>query len=76
VAQALRLIHEHACDGIFARDIVPQVPLLLLIFGICCLLWIFRRGLFPGVDQWLRSVMVFLGLEMPDTEGPDSAKAQ
>ncbi len=26
VAQALRLIHEHACDGIFARDIVAQVP--------------------------------------------------
>ena len=36
----------------------------LLIFGICCLLWIFRRGLFPGVDQWLRSVMVSLGLEV------------
>jgi rhodanese-related sulfurtransferase len=45
---------------------------LLLISGICCLLWIFRRGLFPGVDQWLRSVTVFLGLEMkrPDAAPP------
>jgi rhodanese-related sulfurtransferase len=40
----------------------------LLIFGTCCLLWIFRRGLLPGVDQWLRSAMVSLGLETPSQD--------
>jgi rhodanese-related sulfurtransferase len=34
----------------------------LLIFAICCLLWIFRRGLFPGFDAWLRSRLSSLGL--------------
>lgn len=38
----------------------------LLIFGVCCLLWIFRRGLFPGVDQWLQSIMASLGIEEGD----------
>lgn len=27
VARALRLIHEHACDGILARDVAQQIPL-------------------------------------------------
>ena len=27
VAHALRLIHEHACDGLFARDVVAATPL-------------------------------------------------
>jgi rhodanese-related sulfurtransferase len=35
----------------------------LMVFGICCLLWIFRRGLFPAVNQWPRSLAVSLGLE-------------
>jgi hypothetical protein len=41
---------------------------LLLMAGICCLLWIFRRGLFPGFDRWFRSAMASLGLEMKATE--------
>jgi len=50
----------------------------LLIFGVCCLLWIFRRGLFPGIDQWFRSVMVSLGQEMktPDMGKTESLKAE
>ena len=35
----------------------------LMIFGTCCLLWIFRRGLFPGADQWIRSTLIFLGIQ-------------
>jgi LacI family transcriptional regulator len=27
VAHALRIVHEHACDGIFARDVVADMPL-------------------------------------------------
>jgi rhodanese-related sulfurtransferase len=42
---------------------------LLLCVGICCLLWIFRRGLFPGFDRWLRSVRVSLGLETKAMDG-------
>jgi rhodanese-related sulfurtransferase len=34
---------------------------LLLIVGVCCLLWIFRRGLFPGIDAWLSSQWSSLG---------------
>jgi thiosulfate sulfurtransferase len=30
---------------------------LLLVLGTCCLLWIFRRGLFPGFDRWLQSLL-------------------
>jgi len=42
--------------------------------GICCLLWIFRRGLFPGFDPWFRSVIAFLGVETESslTERGDS----
>ncbi len=36
----------------------------LLICGICCVLWIFRHGLFPGADKWFRAMLVSLGLEM------------
>jgi thiosulfate sulfurtransferase len=39
---------------------------LLLILGVCCSLWIFRRGLFPGIDAWIRSV---LGLGEDDEAG-------
>jgi len=28
----------------------------LLIFGICCLLWIFRRSLLPDAERWLQQV--------------------
>jgi rhodanese-related sulfurtransferase len=47
---------------------------LLLMLGICCLLWIFRRGLFPGFDPWFRSVIAFLGVETESslTERGDS----
>ncbi len=34
----------------------------LLISGICGLLWIFHRGLFPDAEQWLRSIWVHLNL--------------
>lgn len=36
----------------------------LLIVGVCCLLWIFRHGLLPGIPAWLHSVRVGLGLEL------------
>ncbi len=35
---------------------------LLMVFGVCCLLWIFRRGLFPGFDVWFQAKMSFLGV--------------
>ena len=34
---------------------------LLLVLGTCCLLWIFRRGLFPGFDRWLQSLKASSG---------------
>ncbi len=46
---------------------------LLMCVGICCLLWIFRRGLFPGFDPWLRSVIASLGLE---TKPPEAAQEE
>jgi rhodanese-related sulfurtransferase len=42
----------------------------LLIFAVCCLLWIFRRGLFPGFDAWFRSKLVSLGLAARPCEDP------
>jgi rhodanese-related sulfurtransferase len=44
---------------------------LMLMLGTCCLLWIFRRGLFPGADSWLQTVLALLGVVEPaagDTE--------
>jgi hypothetical protein len=51
---------------------------LLLILGICVLLWIFRHGLFPGIDQWFRSALVSLGVEMkaPDMERTEPLTAE
>jgi rhodanese-related sulfurtransferase len=43
----------------------------LLIFGICCLLWIFRHGLFPGIDRWFRSLMSSVGLAAEPAEMDD-----
>ena len=34
---------------------------LLMAVGVCSLLWIFRRGLFPGFDAWFRSLTAALG---------------
>jgi hypothetical protein len=35
---------------------------LVMVVGVCCLLWIFRRGLFPGFDAWFRAKLSSIGL--------------
>ena len=42
---------------------------LLMVVGVCCLLWIFRRGLFPGFDAWFQSKLSSIGLAARPCEG-------
>ena len=43
---------------------------LMMVFGVCCLLWIFRRGLFPGFDAWFQAKLSSLGLAARPCEDP------
>jgi hypothetical protein len=45
---------------------------LLMVVGVCCLLWIFSRGLFPGFEAWFQSKLSSLGLAARPRE--DSAR--
>ena len=35
---------------------------LVMVVGVCGLLWVFRRGLFPGFEAWLCDKLSHLGL--------------
>jgi thiosulfate sulfurtransferase len=48
----------------------------LMVFGVCCLLWIFRHGLFPGVDEWFRAKIAALGLELNASDREPAAGEQ
>ena len=37
------------------------VAYFLLIFAICCLLWIFRRSLLPDAERWLQQLQAIPG---------------